>query len=200
VSQKNFSLDSLLLAKFFWDTVATRPELCSALRESAQLRPLKDEGDYSYAMRQIAADRLVMVGDAARFVDPIFSTGVSIALNSSRFASRDVIRALETGDLSRRSFREFETTIGRGTRNWYNFISVYYRLNVLFTAFIMHPKYRLDVLKLLQGDVYDEEEPPVLARMREIVSQVEQDDRHMWHQLLGDLTWNAFVDAFQAAS
>jgi len=151
-------------------------------------------------MRQITADRLVMVGDAARFVDPIFSTGVSIALNSSRFASRDVIRALESGDLSRRSFGEFDATISRGTRNWYNFISVYYRLNVLFTAFVQDPRYRLDVLKLLQGDVYDEEEPPVLARMREIVSQVERDERHMWHQLLGDLTCDAFVDAFQAAS
>jgi flavin-dependent dehydrogenase len=198
--KKNFAKSRESREKFFWDTVATRQELCSTLRESAQLRPLKDEGDYSYAMRQITADRLVMVGDAARFVDPIFSTGVSIALNSSRFASRDVIRALETGDLSRGSFREFEATISRGTRNWYNFISVYYRLNVLFTAFIQDPRYRLDVLKLLQGDVYDEEEPPVLARMREIVSQVERDERHMWHQLLGDLTCDAFVDAFQAAS
>jgi FADH2 O2-dependent halogenase len=37
----------------------------------------------------------------------------------------------------------------RGTNNWYNFISLYYRLNVLFTAFILDPKYRLDMLKLL---------------------------------------------------
>src|SRR5206468_11960913 len=121
-------------------------------------------------------------------------------LNSARFAHGDILKALETGDTSRAAFSKYESTLRRGTRNWYSFISVYYRLNVLFTAFITDPKYRLDVLKLLQGDVYDEEEPAVLARMREIVSQVEQDDRHMWHQLLGDLTWNAFVDAFQAAS
>ena len=43
-----------------------------------------------------------------------------------------------------------------GTKNWYDFITVYYRLNVLFTYFINDPKYRLDVLKLLQGDVYDD--------------------------------------------
>ena len=71
------------------------------------MRPLKEEGDYSYSMKQIAGDRFVMIGDAARFVDPIFSTGVSIALNSARFASKDIVKAVETGDFSRNSFANF---------------------------------------------------------------------------------------------
>ena len=44
-------------------------------------------------MKQICGDRFVMIGDAARFVDPIFSSGVSVALNSARLASRDIIAA-----------------------------------------------------------------------------------------------------------
>ena len=79
-----------------------------------------------------------------------------------------------------------------GTRNWYEFITLYYRLNVLFTYFVSEKEYRLDVLKLLQGDVYDEEEPAVLQKMREIVSTVEQNSNHVWHKLLGDLTGKAF--------
>jgi FADH2 O2-dependent halogenase len=185
--------------QFFWECIGTRPELYEALRRARQLRPFKDEGDYSYAMKQITDDRLVLIGDAARFVDPIFSTGVSIALNSARFASRDVLGALESGSFGREAYANYETTIRRGTKNWYNFISVYYRLNVLFTAFINDPRYRLDVLQLLQGDVYDEEEPPVLTRMRETVTEVEQNPRHVWHNLLGDLTANAFVTAFQTS-
>jgi FADH2 O2-dependent halogenase len=136
------------------------------------------------------------VGDAGRFVDPIFSTGVSIALNSSRFAHHDILRALETGDTSRAAFSTYETTLRRGTKNWYNFITVYYRLNVLFTAFVRDPRYRLDVLKLLQGDVYDEEEPAVLTRMRDIVAAVENDPKHLFHKLLGDLTADAFKPTF----
>jgi flavin-dependent dehydrogenase len=198
--KKNFARTRESRDRFFWDCIRTRADLEENLRTSVQLRPLKEEGDYSYAMRRLTDDRLVLVGDAARFVDPIFSTGVSIALNSSRFASRGIIDAMETGDLSRQSFGQYEDTIRRGTRNWYNFISVYYRLNVLFTAFIIDPRYRLDILKLLQGDVYDEEEPSVLARMREVVREVEQSDKHMWHHLLGDLTANAFVDAYQSAT
>jgi 1H-pyrrole-2-carbonyl-[peptidyl-carrier protein] chlorinase len=143
-------------------------------------------------MERIVDDRVVLVGDAARFVDPIFSTGVSIALNSSRFASRDIVAGLEHGDLRAAAFDTYSTTIGRGMRNWYEFISVYYRLNVLFTAFIRDPRYRLDVLKLLQGDVYDEDEPAVLAEMRSIIAAVEANPTHVWHGLLGDLTADAF--------
>jgi FADH2 O2-dependent halogenase len=195
--KKNFASSRQSREQFFWDCVKTRPDLEAGLRASQQMRPLKEEGDYSYAMQQITGDRLLLIGDAARFVDPIFSTGVSIALNCARFASRDVVAALETGNFGRQAFSTYETTIRRGTKNWYNFISVYYRLNVLFTAFIQDPRYRLDVLKLLQGDVYDAEEPAVLAQMREIVSQVESNPGHLWHKLLGELTANAFVDAAQ---
>jgi flavin-dependent dehydrogenase len=194
--KKNFAKSRESREQFFWQCLASRPELHDGLKKARQLRPLKEEGDYSYAMDQICGDRFVMIGDAARFVDPIFSTGVSIALNSARFASRDIIRALQTGDFRKQSFATFETTIRRGTKNWHDFITVYYRLNVLFTAFILDKRYRLDVLKLLQGDVYDEDQPEVLRKMREIVSQVERNERHPWHRLLNELTANEFAPKF----
>jgi 1H-pyrrole-2-carbonyl-[peptidyl-carrier protein] chlorinase len=197
VTQKtNFAKSRESRERFFWDCLASRPALSEAATKASQMHPFKDEGDYSYAMTQICGDRFVLIGDAARFVDPIFSTGVSIALNSARFASKDLLAALETGNFSREAFRTYETTIRRGTKNWYEFIRVYYRLNVLFTYFIRDPRYRLDVLKLLQGDVYDEDEPAVLGKMREMVAAVERDDAHPWHTLLGGLTSNAFSSAF----
>jgi FADH2 O2-dependent halogenase len=194
--KKNFAGSKQDRENFFWDSVASRPTLHEALRQAERLRAFKDEGDYSYAMKQICGDRFVMVGDAGRFVDPIFSTGVSIALNSSRFAHRDILGALERNDFARASFHEYESTISRGTKNWYDFISVYYRLNVLFTYFISNPQYRLDVLKLLQGDVYDEEQPPVLEKMRRMVAEVEQNPRHLLHDFLGSLTSDAFRPQF----
>ena len=147
-------------------------------------------------MKQICGDNFVLVGDAARFVDPIFSTGVSIALNSARFASADILQAAEIGNFGKRNFSTYEATLRRGTKNWYEFISVYYRLNVLFTAFIQDKRYRLDVLKLLQGDVYDEDDPKVLRMMKDIVSQVEQNEKHIWHGYLDELTSNAFSPVF----
>jgi FADH2 O2-dependent halogenase len=180
---------------FFWSCLRSREDVAARLEHARPMRPLKEEVDYSYAMTELCGDGFLLVGDAARFVDPIFSTGVSIALNSARFASRDVVGALERGDLGKASFAEYEATMRRGIKSWYDFITVYYRLNVLFTHFVQNPRYRLDVLKLLQGDVYDVEPPPVLALMREKVREVEQNPGHMWHGVLGDLTANAFVDA-----
>jgi 1H-pyrrole-2-carbonyl-[peptidyl-carrier protein] chlorinase len=195
--KKNFASSKESREQFFWECIKSRPELYEGLRAqgSQQIKPFKEEGDYSYAMKQITGDRIVLVGDAARFVDPIFSTGVSIALNCSRFAHKDILKALETGNYSREAFKTYEDTLKLGTRNWYNFITVYYRLNVLFTAFVQDPRYRLDVLKLLQGDVYDDAEPEVLTRMRNIVRQVEQNPNHALHGLLGSLTADAFVEA-----
>ncbi|GHO82462.1 NAD(P)/FAD-dependent oxidoreductase [Dictyobacter formicarum] len=194
--KKHFAQSKQEREAFFWQCLESRPDLAEGLKKAKQLRPLKEEGDYSYAMQQICGDRFVLVGDAARFVDPIFSTGVSIALNSARFASRDIIQAAETGDFRKQQFSTFETTIRRGTHNWYEFISVYYRLNVLFTAFVQDPRYRLDVLQLLQGDVYEEEEPEVLRLMKMKVKEVEDNEQHLWHRYLGELTASAFKPTF----
>jgi flavin-dependent dehydrogenase len=194
--KKNFAKSREERQEFFWHCLESRPELARGLRAARQMCPLSNEGDYSYAMKQICGDLFVLVGDAARFVDPIFSTGVSIALNSARFACADIVRAAETGDFGRESFRTFETTLRRGTKNWYEFISVYYRLNILFTAFVQNPRYRLGVLKLLQGDVYDEEEPEVLKLMKQTVREVEQNEKHLWHRYLGELTASAFKPTF----
>jgi FADH2 O2-dependent halogenase len=190
--KKNFAGSKQDRERFFWESLASRPGLAEALRAAEQVHAFREEGDYSYAMTQLCGDRFVLVGDAGRFVDPIFSTGVSIALNSSRFAQKDILSALERNDFSRASFKTFETTLTLGTKNWYDFISVYYRLNVLFTYFVTDKRYRLDVLKLLQGDVYDEAQPPVLEKMRKMVSDVERHPEHPWHHLLGSLTAHAF--------
>jgi flavin-dependent dehydrogenase len=175
------------LEGFFWDSVGTRPEMLDALKNAKRVRKFKTEGDYSYGMKQIAGDALVLIGDAARFVDPIFSSGVSVAMNSARLAAKDVIAAHQAGDFRRERFDNYVTTLRKGVNIWYDFISMYYRLNVLFTAFIDDDRYRKDVIQMLQGDVYDAEEPAALTAMKEYVAAVEADPTHLWHGHLGSL-------------
>ncbi|MEO6087961.1 MAG: tryptophan 7-halogenase, partial [Umezawaea sp.] len=173
--------------EFFWETIASRPDLHAALKKAKQVKPLKVEGDYSYGMKQIAGDNFILIGDAARFVDPIFSSGVSVALNSARIAAADIIAAHRAGDFGKARFANYETKLRRAVNHWYEFISIYYRLNILFTAFVQDPRYRLDVLKMLQGDVYDGEEPKALTAMREVITAVEDDPHHLWRPFLGSL-------------
>jgi FADH2 O2-dependent halogenase len=49
---------------------------------------------------------------------------------------------------------------------------------------------------MLQGDVYDDEEPKALAAMREIVKAVEDDPTHLWHPYLGTLSAPSSAPAF----
>ncbi|MEU6095303.1 NAD(P)/FAD-dependent oxidoreductase [Streptomyces sp. NPDC047079] len=194
--KKRFAAASTDREGFFWDFVAGRPELHDALKDARRIREFKAEGDYSYAMKQICGDRFVLIGDAARFVDPIFSSGVSVALNSARIAAQDIIAAHAADDFGKKRFETYETKLRRAVMYWYEFISIYYRLNVLFTAFVQDPRYRIDVLKMLQGDVYDGEEPKALAAMREVVAEVEKNPRHLWHPYLGTLRAPASAPAF----
>lgn len=188
VTQKeHFKASKEDIEGFFWECVGSRPELKQALENSERVRPFKTEGDYSYAMKQIVGDQWALIGDAARFVDPIFSSGVSVALNSARLISGEIIAAAAQDDFSKGMFSDYEGKIRRAVSNWYEFISIYYRLNILFTAFVQDPRYRLDVLKMLQGDVYDDQEPKALAAMREITKQVEENPDHLWHKHLGSL-------------
>ena len=198
VTQKSrFSGSKQEREDFFWTCVESRPDLAQALRNSTRVSDFKSEGDYSYGMDQIAGDGFVMIGDAARFVDPIFSSGISVALNSARIACDDIIRAFNDGKSFERSvFKTYEEKLRRGINNWYEFISIYYRLNILFTAFVQDPRYRLDVLKMLQGDVYDDESPKALAAMREVVKAVENDPEHLWHKYLGNMKTPTAAAAF----
>ncbi|MEV4497594.1 NAD(P)/FAD-dependent oxidoreductase [Micromonospora arborensis] len=194
--KKHFASSPSDREQFFWECVSSRPALAAALRSSDQVRPFKSEGDYSYGMKEICGDNFVLIGDAARFVDPIFSSGVSVALNSARIASTDIIAAAEKGDFGKPAFATYEEKLRRGVHNWYEFISIYYRLNILFTAFVQDPRYRLDVLKMLQGDVYDDAEPAALAAMRKVTWAVENDPDHLWHRHLGSLRAPASAPLF----
>ena len=186
--KKRFATANKDREAFFWDLVKDRPELEEVLRKARQIRPFKAEGDYSYAMTQICGDRYVLIGDAARFVDPIFSSGVSVALNSARIACKDIIAEYRAGgDFAKNSFDTYENKLRRAVSYWYEFITIFYRLNVLFTAFAKDPRYRIDVLRMLQGDVYDGEEPTVLKAMRDVVTVVENNPDHVWYPFLGTL-------------
>jgi FADH2 O2-dependent halogenase len=179
---------------FFWECIDTYPELGRGLRRARRVRPFTVEADYSYAMREICGDGFLMVGDAARFVDPIFSSGVSVALNGARLASRDIIAAAEAGDFRKPRFRDFEAAVRRGLKNWYEFISLYYRLNILFATFLQDPRYHSDVFELLQGNVYDEKEREILKIMRRTVTEVESNPDHPWYDLLGTLSARTFQE------
>lgn len=164
---------------WFAQQVASVPGLAHAMRDAVRVNDFKAEGDYSYAMDAFAGDGWLLLGDAARFVDPIFSSGVSIAMHSAKFAAEALIPALAAGDLSAARLKPYEDRLRAGADVWYEFVSLYYRLLPVFTRFIARPESRSQVVRLLQGDVFNRDSVPVLDAMRAFVAEVEATEGHL---------------------
>ena len=81
----------------FRRVVADSPKLTTALAEAEWPAQFHVTADYNYRARRFADPRLVLVGDAACFLDPMFSTGVFIALLSAKLATAEVIAAHRRG-------------------------------------------------------------------------------------------------------
>jgi FADH2 O2-dependent halogenase len=188
VAEKKVFREAALDAEaYFAKFVASNPGLSHAMRNAVRINDFKKEGDYSYSMKKFVGNGHVMVGDAARFVDPIFSSGVSIALYSAKYASERIRCAFETGDFSEAMFAPYEQKVRGGVNIWYEFIRLYYKLLPLFTHFIQSKEHRLEVLRLLQGEVYDRKDVPVLDAMRQYIRKVEASPDHVFRKQLSDI-------------
>lgn len=175
------------LKTFFNTYVESNRDLSDAMCHARCVNELKVEGDYSYSMENFVGDGFLLVGDAARFVDPIFSSGVSVALYSAKFAAERIQEAFARNDFSADVFKPYEEKLRAGVEIWYEFIRLYYKLLPLFTYFIQSRKYRLQVLRLLQGDVFDRSEVTVLDEMRKFIKTVENTENHLFKNQLSDI-------------
>ncbi|HSF80393.1 MAG TPA: NAD(P)/FAD-dependent oxidoreductase [Anaerolineales bacterium] len=185
VADRNVIREAQLdLEGYFNKYIVTNPGLAHAMRNARRINDFKTEGDYSYSLAKFVGDGFLCVGDAARFVDPIFSSGVSVALYSAKYAAERIRLALEQGDFSEAMLKPYEERLRGGVGVWYEFIRLYYKLLPLFTHFIQSKQHRIEVLRLLQGEVYDRKDVPVLDAMREYIRRVEQSDDHLLRESL----------------
>jgi FADH2 O2-dependent halogenase len=185
--KKVFREASLGTEAYFQKYVDSNPGLVKAMRNAKRINEFKKEGDYSYSLKKFCGNGHVMIGDAARFVDPIFSSGVSIALYSAKYAAERIKLAFETGDFSEAMLVPYEQKVRAGVGIWYEFIRLYYKLLPLFTHFIQSKEHRLEVLRLLQGEVYDRKDVPVLDAMRRYIRKVEESPDHLFKKHLSDI-------------
>jgi 1H-pyrrole-2-carbonyl-[peptidyl-carrier protein] chlorinase len=172
--------------RYFNTYVQSNKGLEKAMANAVRVNEFKTEGDYSYMLDKFCGNGFMMVGDAARFVDPIFSSGVSVAMHSARFGAQTVQSALEAGDWSEAALKPYEDTLRGGVDIWYEFIRLYYKLLPLFTLFIQS-EYRVEILRLLQGEVFNREDVRVLKVMRKYIDAVEKNEGHVFRGQLSDV-------------
>ena len=163
---------------FFSEGLRKNKALDKATRSAPRINDLKGEVNYSYQLEQVCGNGWVAIGDAARFIDPIFSSGVSAAMHTARFAAERIQTALESGDVSRASFLPYEDKMMADSAIWDDFIRLFYRLLPSFAHLVESPQHRLSVLRLIQGEVHSDSYAPILDEMRSLVRSVEAADDH----------------------
>jgi flavin-dependent dehydrogenase len=89
------------------EAVAGTPAVARLMARAERCWPARVERDFSYGARAYAGDRWILVGDAGSFLDPVFSSGVAVALESGVEGAMAVHDGLNRGDLSVRAFRTF---------------------------------------------------------------------------------------------
>ncbi len=141
---------------FFLDTIALSPGLAERLRDAELTGPATATGNYSYYCDRMAGDRYIMVGDAYGFIDPVFSSGVYLAMNSAFLGADVVDGCLRDPRAAPRLYREFDRTVrrGLGTFSW----MIYRMTSPAMRNLIMGPKNVLGVVSgtvsFLAGDVF----------------------------------------------
>ena len=96
------------------------------LGSAERITPLYRTANFAYTNAPIVGDRYLCVGDAIAFIDPIFSSGVFIAMRTGELAAAAVLEAFADGRFSARRFAAYERSVWRGVAPFFKFIHKYY--------------------------------------------------------------------------
>jgi flavin-dependent dehydrogenase len=110
--------------------------------------------DYSYRSTRVAGDGWVLIGDAFGFLDPLYSSGVLLALKSGEFAADAIVHGLKKGDTSGEELGRWGEMFNQGIDRMRRLVCEFYN-GFSFGRFVrQHPELRGTVTDLLIGDLF----------------------------------------------
>jgi flavin-dependent dehydrogenase len=124
--------------------------------------------DYSYRSKQVAGDGWVLIGDAFGFLDPLYSSGVLLALKSGELAADAIADGLSKGDVSAAQLGRWGDLFNKGVDRMRRLVCEYYD-GFSFGKFVKNfPHLRGKVTDLLIGDLFTDKVDEVWAPMESL--------------------------------
>jgi len=121
--------------------------------------------DYSYRSRQVAGDGWVLVGDAFGFLDPLYSSGVLLALKSGQLAADTIAEGLAKGDTSAAQLGQWSDEFCKGMDRMRRLVCEYYN-GFSFGRFVKeYPDLKGFITDLLIGDLFEDKVDQVIEPM-----------------------------------
>ena len=123
------------LEKFIGD----QPLMAERMKKAVRVSPVYSATDYSYRNLQLTGDRWLMVGDAAGFIDPVFSSGVFLAIMSAEKAADTLDEVLSDESKRSRAFKKYSKAINRVMDIYLTFVNAWYERSREFLEVFLNP-------------------------------------------------------------
>jgi flavin-dependent dehydrogenase len=144
------------------------PAVWQKMKDARRVSQVYTASDYSYECDEVAGDGYLRLGDAAAFIDPIFSTGVWLAMSSGEMAADALHAAFDdprgTAALAPRAFRNYARRVRHHVRTYTRIVTRFYQPGFMDVFLQPSARYGLKeaVVCLLSGC----SEPPPAVRWR----------------------------------
>lgn len=157
------------------ETYHEEVERCVAVKE--RIAPAKRIAgyfatkDYSYRCDRVAGDGWVLIGDAFGFLDPLYSSGVLLALRSGEMAADAIVEGLQKNDLTEAQLGKWGPALNQGIDRMRRLVCEYYE-GFSFGGFVKnYPHLRGKVTDLLIGDLFTDKVDVVWEPMETLYPQ-----------------------------
>jgi flavin-dependent dehydrogenase len=154
--------------RVYADAVAQCPAVGDRLSGASQVTGYFVTKDYSYRATRNAGDGWVMIGDAYAFLDPLYSSGVLLALRSGEMAADAIVDGLRRGDTSGAQLGRWKDVYDRGVDRMRRLVCEYYD-GFSFGQFVRnYPHLRGTITDLLIGDLFTDQVDKVWGPMESL--------------------------------
>ena len=155
--------------QIFTEELEKCPALKGRLEGAKQLFPIQTTKDFSYRASRIAGNNWVLVGDAFGFLDPVYSTGLFLALKSGEMAADAILEAFEKDDFSEAQLGSFGPTFVDGMEAFRKLVYAFYTKEFSFARFLsQYPEHQGGIVDILSGDVYRKDVTHIFPAMAEM--------------------------------
>lgn len=142
---------------FLMQTLRDTPSVWVRMQQAQRIAPVHATGNYSYICSRMTGPGWVMAGDAFAFIDPVFSSGVYLGMNSGEQAAKTVDAILRDPSREAAEHRAMDRRLRRGLRyfSWFIYRFTTPVMEKLFAEPRNHLQLEQAVISMLAGDVFD---------------------------------------------
>jgi flavin-dependent dehydrogenase len=156
------------LAKIYHEEIEKCEPCRRRVSEGTRVDKIYSILDYSYRSKHNSGNGFIIIGDAYGFLDPIYSSGVLLALKMAELAADAIHDAFNHDDFSAARLGQYQTKLDRGIESMRKLVYAFYNESFSFAGFVRkYPEERVHIINLLIGDVFKEGVDAVYGPMSE---------------------------------